>query len=354
MDRQKFEQRCAIKFCVKLGESATVAYEKLQRAYGEHSLSRAQVFRWHKSFLEGREQVEDEPRAGRPSTSKTDDNVERVRSLVRSDRRLTLRMISSELNLNRFTVHQILTRDLGMRKVCAKMVPKNLTTEQKANRRDVCLDLLDRLEREPEFFSRVITGDESWILEYDPETKRQSREWHTANSPRPKKARMSKSKIKSMLICFFDSQGIVHKEFVPPGQTVNQTFYREVLERLRKGVARVRPGIARTWMLHHDNAPCHTAVSINEFLADKSIPVVPQPPYSPDLSPCDFFLFPRLKNHLKGRHFGTLDNIQKSVTDELKGIPAEAFQHCYEQWKQRLRRCVAAQGNYFEGDNLDL
>jgi len=83
MDRQKFEQSCAIKFCVKLGESVTVTYGKLQRAYGEHSLSRAQVFRWHKSFLEGWEQVEGEPRAGRPSTSKTDENVERVRSLVR-------------------------------------------------------------------------------------------------------------------------------------------------------------------------------------------------------------------------------------------------------------------------------
>jgi hypothetical protein len=104
-------------------------------------------------------------------------------------------------------------------------------------------------------------------------------------------------------------------------------------------------------MLHHDNAPCHTAVSIYEFLADKSIPVVPQ---APDCSPCDFLLFPRLKNHLKGRHFGTLDNIQNSVTDELKGIPAEAWQHCYEQWKQRLRRCIAAQGNNFEGDNLEL
>jgi len=80
--------------------------------------------------------------------------------------------------------------------------------------------LLNRLESEPEFFSRVITGDESWILEYAPETKRQSREWHTAKSPRPKKARMNKSKIKSMLICFSDNQGIVHKEFVPPGQTV--------------------------------------------------------------------------------------------------------------------------------------
>jgi len=87
--------------------------------------------------------VEDEPRAGRPSTSKMDNNVE----TVRSDRRLTLRMISSELNLNRFTIHQILTQDLEMRKVCTKMVPKNLTTEQKANPRDVCLDLLDRLEK---------------------------------------------------------------------------------------------------------------------------------------------------------------------------------------------------------------
>jgi len=119
MDQQTFDQRCPIKFCVKLGESTTVTYEKLQRAYGGHSLSRAQVFRWHKSCLEGWEQVEDEPRAGRPSTSKTDDNVERVRSLVRSDRRFTLRMISSELNLNQFTVHQILTQDLDMRKVCA-------------------------------------------------------------------------------------------------------------------------------------------------------------------------------------------------------------------------------------------
>jgi len=57
---------------------------------------------------------------------------------------------------------------------------------------------------------------------------------------------------------------------------------------------------------------------------------------------------------LKERHFGTLDNIQKSVTDELKGTPAEAFHHCYEQWKQRLRPCVAPHGNYFEGDNLHL
>ncbi|GFU63198.1 putative transposase [Trichonephila clavipes] len=82
---------------------------------------------------------------------------------------------------------------------------------------------------------------------------------------------------------FFDSQGIVYKEFVPQGQTVNQHFYREVLERLRKRVMRVRQNIKNSWVLHHDNAPCHTATSV----ASKNIPVAPQPPYSPDLGPCD-------------------------------------------------------------------
>jgi hypothetical protein len=82
--------------------------------------------------------------------------------------------------------------------------------------------------------------------------------------------------------------------------------------------------------------------------------LVLQHPYSPDLSSCDFSLFPRPKYRLKGRHFDTLNNIKKSVTDEMKCIPAKAFQHCYEQWKQHLCRCLAAQGNYFEGDNLVL
>ena len=134
----------------------------------------------------------------------------------------------------------------------------------------------------------------------------------------------------------------------------NKQYYREVLERLIKRVHHVRPEIADTWMLHYNNAPCHTAISVNEFLAKKGISVVLQPPYSPDLSPCDFFLFPKLKFHLKGRHLGTVDNIQKVVTDQLRALPHEDFQHCYLESEQRLRRCVASEGNYFEGDKVDL
>ena len=81
--------------------------------------------------------------------------------------------------------------------------------------------------------------------------------------------------------------------------------------------------------------------------------MVPQPPYSPDLSPCNFFLFPKLKFYLKGRHFGTVENIEKAVTDQLKAILVSDYQCCYEEW-ECLWRCVASQGNYFEGDKLDL
>lgn len=111
----------------------------------------------------------------------------------------------------------------------------------------MCLDILERIENDTDFMKSVISGDDLWISEYVPETTRQSEEFHTKDSPRPKKARKSKSKIKSMLITFFDIRGIVHKEFVPRAQILNQTYYRQALDRLRK---RVRPDTANSWMIH--------------------------------------------------------------------------------------------------------
>ena len=146
---------------------------------------------------------------------------------------------------------------------------------------------------------------------------------------------------------FFDSKG-VHKEFVPPGQTVNAAFYVEVLKRLKKRVARIRPEIASTWVLHHDNAPSHASLLVREFLAKETVAMLPQPPYSPGLAPSNLFLFPRLKSSLKGHHLGTVENVQAAVTNALKEIPVQDFQVSYDAWQNRWQRCIDVQGCYFE------
>ena len=150
--QENIEQRYAIKFCANLDKPATETFDSLTEAYGDATLSRTMVFKWHKAFKEGRENVEDDPRSGRPISSTNDQNVEVVRTVIAKDRRLSVRMIAEETGLNKNAVHRILTEHLHTRKICAKLVPKNLSVEEKANWLEICQDLLGRLEIEPDFF----------------------------------------------------------------------------------------------------------------------------------------------------------------------------------------------------------
>ena len=346
--KKTLEQRYAVKFCVKLNKTPKETWDMLKKAFGDACMSYSQAKKWHMSFREVREEVTDEARSGRPPTSRTDKHFTRVRELLNTDRRMSVRMISELLNLPKTIVHEIVSEDLAMRKICAKLVPKVLIDAQKVNRVEVCEELKQLCADYPSFLDNVITGDESRVFEYDPESKRQSAEWHTPTSRRQKKARMSKSRVKSMVIVFFDAKGIAHHEFVPPGQTVNAEYYKEVLQRLNHRVTRVRKEIQTSWKLHHDNAQSHTAFVVTSYLTRIGVATIPQPPYSPDLAPANFFLFPRLKRELKRHHLGTLKNVQTTTTTLLNSIPAEEFQGAYAAWKLRWQKCIDAQGSYFE------
>jgi len=155
-----------------------------------------------------------------------------------------------------------------------------------------------------------------------------------------------------MLIVFFNIRGIVHREFAPQGQTVNAGFYCSVLRRLREDIQRKRPELWRAgnWMLHDDNVPSHQALVTREFLAHNSIIALPQPPYSPDLAPCNFFLSLKMKLQLKGHHYDTVEEIQRESQNVIGRLREQDFQHAFQQWQRRWDRCVAAQGDYFEGD----
>ena len=112
------------------------------------------------------------------------------------------------------------------------------------------------------FLGNVIMGDESWVYGYDPETRVQSSQWKSPSSPRAKKAHQSRSNIKVVMIVFFDLDGIVQAEFVPRNTTVNSEYYKGLLEHLRNNVRRKRPEKwANSFILHRDNALCHTSSS---------------------------------------------------------------------------------------------
>ena len=150
--------------------------------------------------------------------------------------------------------------------------------------------MLDRVNSDPTFVERIITGDETCVHEFDMQTGQQSSEWRTKDESNPKKPRQSRSKVKVMLIVFFDIRGFVHHEFVPEGQTVNKEYY--------------------SWILHDDNAPSHRATLVTEFKTINATNTIDQLPYSPDLAPCDFFLFPKLKLPLRGTHFESIEAIK--------------------------------------------
>jgi histone-lysine N-methyltransferase SETMAR len=177
-------------------------------------------------------------------------------------------------------------------------------------------------------------------------------QWKTQNSPRLKKAHLSWAQVRTMLVCFFNHKGIVHHEFITQGQAVNQQCFVEVLTRLGESVRRKRPGLwPDKWILHHDSAPVHDALRVHKFLAKNSITKMDHPPHSPDLALCGFWLFPKLKNALKGQRFADLSDIQHNVKTLLRGIPENDFQDCFWQWHHRLTKCVASQGEYYKGDS---
>lgn len=171
------------------------------------------------------------------SNNSTNENVRRVREALSSDRRLSIRVFADTLNLSTFAVHGIVTQDLQMRKVCAKLVPKVLTEEQKKVQILRSEELLELIKNDPGFLNSAVTGDETWC----------------------------------------------------PSLLTALTWLRAI-----------------------------------------------------------FFLFPRLKREMKGKHWESVKNTQALVTRFLKGIPVERFQGAFQAWHTRLRKCIDAGEDYFE------
>jgi histone-lysine N-methyltransferase SETMAR len=132
---------------------------------------------------------------------------------------------------------------------------------------------------------------------------------------------------------------------------VDQHCYLKILARLREAVRRRRPELwPDAWILHHDNAPAHDALAVREFWVKTSIMQLEHIPYSPDLAPCDFWLFWK-QDRFEGPQFFRHCRHSGIATSILQSTPEEEFQKYFGQWKHRLTKCIGVQGDYFKGDS---
>ena len=185
----------------------------------------------------------------------------------------------------------------------------------------------------------IVTGDETWIYSYEPESKQQSTVWVFQNEPKPTKVVRSRSAAKQMIACFFGYTGHVTTVALEDRRTVNTDWYTticlpEVINELR------RTNRNRRIILHHDNASCHTARQTVDFLSSNNVELMIHCPYSPDLSPNDFFLFPKIKNKMRVERFESPEAAVETFRTLISEVTALEWKKCFENWFERMQKCI--------------
>ena len=243
------------------------------------------------------------------------------------DRRISAKSIAEQLGISRERVGSIIHEDLYMRKLSPKSVPKCLNADKKRQRCQSSEQLWEFFRRYPnDFLSRLVTMDETWLYNYDPGTKQQSVEWRHSGSPRPKKFRVQKSAGKFLASILGYQDGILLVEYLPKGQTINAEYYSSLLVQLKDILKEKRRGkVTKGVLFLHDSASAHRALASQKKLAYLGFHCLDHPPYSPDLFPSDYHLFPGLIKQLEGRRFSLDAEVIAAADTWLDGRPSEFF-----------------------------
>ena len=344
------ELRSVIRFLNAKNIKPVDIHRQICEVYGENAMSDSMVRRWVRLFNEGRTNVHDEERTGRPSLI-SDVLVQEVEKKIHENRRFTMTSLAKHFpQISRSLLHEIVSIKLNFRKLYARWVPKILTDEHIVKRQGSALQFLSRYEEEGDnFLSRIVTGDETWVSHVTPESKQQSIEWRHTTSPSTKKSKQTLTTRKIMCTVFWDRQGVLLVDFLSRGQTINANSYCETLKKLRSAIKNKRRGmLSRGTVFIHDNARPHTANVTKQLLADFAWEQFNHPPYSPDLAPSDFHLFLHMKSFMGGQNFNEDDEVKKAISAWLQSQASSFYDEGIQKLVPRYDKCLNNGGNYVE------
>jgi histone-lysine N-methyltransferase SETMAR len=251
--------------------------------------------------------------------------------------------------VSKYTIHHALKEDLNLSRKSARWVPKLLTDKMKKERVRTSEAYLAMVRRRSKaILENIVTMDESAVSFHTPKTKVQSKQWLKKGEPGPIKAKVHATRTKQMVLAFFNAKGLIYTNYVPKGATVNANYIVKALGIFLKVLRKKRPVMAAgEWFLHWDNAPVHTAATVTDWLAARRVKLIEHPPYSPDLAPADFFLFPKVKKELAGLTL-TRESFKNDWEGAVRTLSAADFAEAFRQWFRRCEKCVDIGGGYDE------
>ena len=346
----KIEFRAVIKFLTKQGKTPQTILEEMSAVYGDSCPGKTMVYKWHSLFKQGRESIEDDPRPGRPVEATSSDIVEKIEKPVLEDARLKKRQLAEMVGVSPTTILNILHQHLGMSKVSARWVPRMLTPLQKQQRVECSREFLDLCgDNKDEVLNRIVTGDETWVHYYEPESKQDSMQWCKKGAPPPKKFKVSQSAGKIMATLFWDTEGILLIDYKDKGVTITGEYYAGLLQRLKEAVKEKRRGKWTKGVLPlHDNAAVHKSNVALAALHNCGFQMLYHPPYSPDLAPSDYYLFPNMKKELRGKKFTDDEEVKSAISAYFEAKDKTFIFEGINKLIERSEKCIRVKGEYIE------
>jgi len=337
------EMWALIKFFFLQGKALKEIHAILTETLGEHAPSYATVKNWVAQYKHGNFSTCGAPCPGRPKTVTTPEITDQIHKLFLEYCQISAKSIAEQQGISHEQHGSIIHEDLDMWKLSAKWVPKCLNVDQKHQWCQSSEQLLEFFWRDQhDFLSQLVTMDETWFYHYDPETKQQSMEWWHSDSPRPKKFQVQKSSGKVLALIFWDQDGILLIDYLPKGQTINVEYYSSLLVQLKDTLKEKRHRkVTKGVLFLHNNASAHWALATQKKLDYLGLECLDHPPYSLDLAPTDYHLFPGLKKQLKGCHFLSDVEVIAATETWLDGQLPDFFLVACDSYSNGLRSVLS-------------
>lgn len=344
----KIQIRSYILIRHKLNKMPHEIHMELISSLGVGAPSKRTVARWVERFKNGNESVEDFHRIGRPITETNSSNIERVRLLIEENSRISIHYIEAETGLSYGTIERIIHDHLYLRKLSSRWIPHELSEAQKKKRVEICKKNLDYIESQRWRLCDIVTGDESWIYHRKIGNKASNSCWVAVDQSPEFVVKRNQFEPKSMICVFIKTTGPMLVHVVHKGHSIDNTYYiQNCLSPLIDNIKMQRPTSGtKNMKILHDNARPHVHENVKNFLNFNGINIIDHPPYSPDLAPCDFWLFNEIKKRLPNQI--SKEQLGPKITEILNSIPKEEYQKTFQKWIERMKLCIENQGDYFE------